>query len=227
MNSAEFSEERYVSIGSIENCKADVIRVRKILRMVGSGKKVLDLGAAGNFGGEISLKIKKLGNEVFASDIADTNSDFFDKNGISFTKADLEKQFPYANDSFDVVVAGEIIEHLADTDSFIKEINRVLKNDGYVLITTPNVVSLGRRLLILLGRSAYFEASFSYPEGAAGHLRYYTYDLLVDYLKILGLRVSKRTSDVVSLPFGLSSALFANIFPSLGRSIIVKVVKSQ
>ncbi len=51
--------------------------------------------------------------------------------------------FPYADESFDTVVCGELIEHLFhDPMHMMSEINRILKPGGHLLLTTPNVASL-------------------------------------------------------------------------------------
>jgi glycosyltransferase involved in cell wall biosynthesis/SAM-dependent methyltransferase len=51
--------------------------------------------------------------------------------------------FPYADESFDAVVCGELIEHLfGDPMYMMSEINRILKPGGHLLITTPNIASI-------------------------------------------------------------------------------------
>jgi SAM-dependent methyltransferase len=51
--------------------------------------------------------------------------------------------FPYADEAFDTVVCGELIEHLfGDPMHMMSEINRILKPGGHLLITTPNITSI-------------------------------------------------------------------------------------
>ena len=47
----------------------------------------------------------------------------------------------FKDNFFDVVIANQIIEHLYDTDLFIDEIRRVLKKNGYCIISTENLAS--------------------------------------------------------------------------------------
>ena len=49
------------------------------------------------------------------------------------------KTFPVASDSFDAVVCNQVLEHVFEPDAFIREIGRVLKNDGRLLLTVPFV----------------------------------------------------------------------------------------
>ncbi len=57
------------------------------------------------------------------------------------------------SDSVDLVFAGDIIEHIIDTDLFAKEISRVLKPGGHAIITTPNIAMWTNRLFLLFGWS--------------------------------------------------------------------------
>jgi len=45
---------------------------------------------------------------------------------------------PYDDNSFDCIVSFQVIEHIADDNFFLKEISRVLKPNGFALMTTPN-----------------------------------------------------------------------------------------
>ncbi|MEP7356178.1 MAG: methyltransferase domain-containing protein, partial [Anaerolineales bacterium] len=65
---------------------------------------------------------------------------------------DLARSIPLAAHSIDLVIAGEIIEHIAHSRQFLAEICRVLVPGGSLLLSTPNIVSLKYRLAFLLGR---------------------------------------------------------------------------
>jgi len=205
---------------------ADQIRVAKIIGLAGKNNRVLDVGC---YNGFLSKKILDKGNEVFGLDIAKEALKKASLLGIKTKQADLEDKFPFSSGFFDVVVAAEIIEHLKDTDSFLKEIYRVLKPEGYLVLSTSNLVSFGRRIMYLLGKDGYHEASFSYPPKAAGHLRYFNKDLLLGLIKKHNFKISLFTSDTVNFSFNIHSSLrsvkLAEIFPTLGRSLIVKAKK--
>lgn len=64
---------------------------------------------------------------------------------------DLTRKFPFKDDEFDMVVACEIIEHLSDTDFFLKEIKRILKAGGDLIMSCPNICSMRYRLAFMLG----------------------------------------------------------------------------
>ena len=62
-----------------------------------------------------------------------------------FTVGDMTKTLPLQNDSCDVVVCIDGIEHISKQFDFIKEVNRILKKDGEVILSTPNISSLRSR----------------------------------------------------------------------------------
>jgi ubiquinone/menaquinone biosynthesis C-methylase UbiE len=92
--------------------------------------------------------------------IADLHGlDFFDEqiakasaNGVKVRKCDLEMEaFPYADASFDIVVANQIFEHLKQIYNPLSEIHRVLKPGGILLFSVPNLASFHSRIQLLLG----------------------------------------------------------------------------
>jgi len=94
-------------------------------------------------------------------------------------------RFPYEDDSFDVVVYCEIIEHLLmNPVHTLKEIHRVLRPNGKLLVTTPNVARFGNLIAIAEGRSIYDPYS---GFGAYGrHNREYSMPELLHLLKFCG-----------------------------------------
>lgn len=92
-----------------------------------------------------------------------------------------EAPLPLEDASFDVVWAGETIEHVADTSQWFSEVRRVLRSGGLVLLSTPDHGPLSR-LRLALSRKA-FEAHF---DPRSDHLRFYTRRVLADLLADFG-----------------------------------------
>ena len=63
------------------------------------------------------------------------------RKGILASYGDLNEPFPFGDEQFEIVHANQVIEHLKDTDNFIKEIWRTLKPGGYAVICTENLGS--------------------------------------------------------------------------------------
>ncbi|MCD6478447.1 MAG: class I SAM-dependent methyltransferase [Candidatus Diapherotrites archaeon] len=63
----------------------------------------------------------------------------------NYVKASAERM-PFKDSVFDCVIAGELVEHLKKPELFVKEAERILKDAGKLIITTPNRKSLINRL---------------------------------------------------------------------------------
>jgi len=96
-----------------------------------------------------------------------------------------DARFPYADETFDVVLFCEIIEHLlVDPLHALREINRITKVGGVVVTTTPNVARLGNVLTLIEGGSIYDPYSGYGPYGR--HNREYSLHELVLLLRFAG-----------------------------------------
>ena len=72
--------------------------------------------------------------------------------GLRVDEVDISTDtLPYEDASFDLVVASEVLEHLLDADHALREIRRVLRADGGLVLTTPNLASWANRVQLALG----------------------------------------------------------------------------
>jgi 2-polyprenyl-3-methyl-5-hydroxy-6-metoxy-1,4-benzoquinol methylase len=110
--------------------------------------KLLDIGCGYAY---FSGPLVKAGWECYGVDIFDKPLETAKNRGVKTKKFDVTKGLPYSDSMFDVVYAGMIIEHLIDTDYFLKECRRVLKHGGACIVTTPNLAYLRYRIQLLFG----------------------------------------------------------------------------
>lgn len=136
---------------------------------------------------------------------------------------DGTKKFPFKKNFFNYIIAGEFIEHIFDTDIFLNEVYRLLKPKGFLILSTPNLASLGRRLSLLFGFNPIIELSPN-EISSSGHIRYFVKKTLFDLLKKHKFRIIDFKSDVVNFSQSgkYQSQFLPKIFPTLGRSLIVK-----
>jgi SAM-dependent methyltransferase len=209
------------------------IRIRKILDFFQKEKKkqkVLDIGCGE---GQISQKIKELNFAVYGLDISKKNVQIAKKRGICAKLGDVEKKFPFPNNSFDIVFAGEIIEHVYDTSLFLKEINRVLKKGGRLLLTTPNLAHLPDRIRFLFGLNPTQVQPLH--EFLYLHIRPFTFNLLRESLNLHRFTIKKLTSTMVVFSRNKKnvnhvekkSIMLAKIFPKLGSFLIIEAKKTD
>lgn len=115
---------------------------------IGQGKDVLDLGCRD---GELTSYFAA-GNRVTGADIDRKALQLAkDKLGIETCWLDLNHELPFPKETFDVVVACEVLEHIQYPQQFLANTQSVLKPGGLFLGSVPNSFRLGNRLAFLLG----------------------------------------------------------------------------
>lgn len=166
---------------------------------------VLDCGcSAGELTSELGLQIGT--NRLCGVDINERATQMAHDRGIKALVADLNSALPFGEGSFDVVHASQVLEHLLQTDVFIKEMYRVLKPGGYAVVSVPNLASAHNIFFLLLGWQPWtadvsFEAYVGNPlfprhflesrSRHLGHVRLFTYRALRQLIEHHGFRVER------------------------------------
>ena len=68
-------------------------------------------------------------------------------------------EFPFEDNSVDIVICTQVLEHLVLGSPLVKELSRILKPNGRAIISVPNIVSLKSRVKVLMGQLPVMAAS--------------------------------------------------------------------
>lgn len=171
------------------------------LKLFKKNGSVLDIGCGtGELG---SLIQQKYGGVVYGLDINETAVKRASRNGVRAKIGNVEEKWPFSNNSMDSVLCVQMIEHLVNPDFFLLETKRVLRKNGTVIITTPNLAAWFNRILLFLGFQPFFtEVStidktlgLSFTRNLTpnrmpmGHLRCFTLKALKELLELHGFEI--------------------------------------
>jgi SAM-dependent methyltransferase len=106
-----------------------------------SGARVLDAPCGG--AAALTLALREQG---FSAIGADLDAAAKGKLGEGFVEVNLDGPLPWADQTFEAVFSTEGIEHLENHYSFLREVNRILKPGGVLVLTTPNITALRSRV---------------------------------------------------------------------------------
>ena len=155
--------------------------------------KVLDAGAGQ---GAFSQRLMNHGYNIAACDLDDAH---FTLKDIEFKQANIADSIPWEDGSFDLILALELTEHVDGVMGFFEEINRVLTPGGFLIFTTPNILSLKSRIQFLLSGFFYSFKPISETQidAAADHITPLTLDLYDYRLRQCGLSIKDISTDKI------------------------------
>ena len=171
-----------------------------------SNAQILDVGAGY---GALTKKLHESGFNVSACDMS---PEIFKYDLVECRKVDVTEPFPYPDNSFDIIIAIEVSEHILDHEMLFKESKRLLKPGGKFFITTPNILSLKSRIRFLFSGFFYsFRPLDMEKHDGMQHVASLTFDQY-DYLgqkygfKPLVLDIDKKQSTsfwlmIIFIPF--------------------------
>jgi len=183
---------------------AQLDRVRQLLTLYdGRASDILDIGCGNGELLELLRARSPQAGRTTGVDMGHAVTDMLGALGFEGLEADAQRSLPFENESFDCVVAAEIIEHLFDTDQFVSEIYRVLRKGKCLLLSTPNIAYLPNRLLLALGVQPLFTETstikhmgrwlplFGQGRVTEGHTKIFTLGALTELLTYHGLHVER------------------------------------
>jgi SAM-dependent methyltransferase len=179
-------------------------------------KRVLDVGCATGY---IAIMLLNAGHRVTGLELNPGMAARAREAGVEVIEHDLEEPLPLPAGSVDAVHACEVIEHLFDTEGFLRELHRVLVPGGVLILSTPNLNSLANRFRVLRGQPVPMWGAFP-GDRHGGHIRVFNRVKIEELLR----RTRFRTEVVRGINQGRWTRSL-DALPTLSQLLLIKAVR--
>ncbi len=159
----------------------------------GDNRRVLDVGAAHGY---LAAILRERGFRVTGIEADHELAREAANYCHELVVADLDGPIPTFQEPFDVVLYGDVLEHLKSPKDVLVRLNQNLSPDGIAIISLPNVANLYVRLQLLMGRFDYQDRGIL----DRTHLRFFTQRTFREFLHEAGLQVLQLTATPIPLP---------------------------
>ena len=184
-------------------------KVDKMIEVMNVGS-VLEVGCGS---GRYLEHLKESGWQITGIDIQNKEKEFI-------KVIDVENGFEL-DKKFDLILACEVIEHIVDTEFFLENLSKHLKENGTLIISTPNLLFWVNRVVMLAG----FKPFFAYADF---HVRMFVWKelskKLARYFSIVTVKGSHvgigRNRNVL---VGTLASYIGNFLPKLSAHFIVQL----
>ena len=199
-------------------------RLKTIERFFDMPGKMLDVGCST---GQFLNIARDSGWEVCGNDV-DENKIAYARNtyGLQVYSQKL-REIGFPNESFEVITLFDSIEHLTDPLSILEEISRILKEDGVLVITTPNSDGLLPRLTYFLFAKTI--GAWEHPT-PPGHLCQFSRDTITKLLQRADFHVVDIVSEHIPLRYTVEkfvNSVIVAIKEKIGRKLLIKEDKRR
>jgi len=201
--------------------------------------RILDIGCGA---GSVSDELVKRGHEVHGLDIMKEAVERAKRRGIHAEIYDVNNvPLPFKDNFFDCILALDILEHLFDPLSLLRDLKRVLSQDGYAILFLPLHFDIRQRIRILAGKGIVLYEHLWYDPNCVPweyfHIRFFTRSEVEKFIEKAGFFIDRRvyrpiiTADMGWLGQHFLSAptarFLANRLPALFSSGIKMVIRSR
>jgi 2-polyprenyl-3-methyl-5-hydroxy-6-metoxy-1,4-benzoquinol methylase len=147
----------------------------------GAGKRILDVGSAQ---GELAVRFRERGFRVTCIEGDPVLAEAGKNKCDEMILADLDQPVSKLVGQFDIIVYGDVLEHLKNPLAVFRDLNQYLAPGGTIIVSVPNVAHLYVRLKLLVGHFDYMDRGIM----DRTHLRFFTLASLLTLLQESGLR---------------------------------------
>ena len=180
----------------------------KLLAAVGTGHRVLDVGCSSGY---LARPLAERGNTIVGIELDPEAARAAEEFCERVLVGDVETmELPLEPGSFDVVLGGDVIEHLRDPVAALARLRPLLRPDGRLVLSTPNVANWAIRLSLLGGRWRYTDRGIL----DRSHTHLFTRATLAETLERAGYEVERID---FSVPVPGSSDLLDGLGQAVGR----------
>lgn len=175
---------------SKDNVYFSVVR-HDIINLIPSGKnKVLEIGCGK---GLTLLEMKKTGKAEYTVGVDIIDSDEAKRNMDEFYNLDIENEDLPFKDYFDIIVCGDVLEHLIDPWSAVKKLRTYLKPNGILIASIPNI----REIRVLT--TIFLKGNFEYADSGIldkTHLRFFCKKNMIQLFENADFKIKKVHYDL-------------------------------
>jgi SAM-dependent methyltransferase len=162
---------------------------------------------------------------LYAIEVFPPHVEILRQRGIHVVSLDLERDaFPFDDESIDVLLANQILEHTKEVFWIFHEMSPVLATGGHLIIGVPNLASLHNRLLLLRGRQP------TVVKTASAHVRGFTKCDLLNFLAVgfpNGFDLQEqRGANFYPFPPTIANPL-ARLLPNLAWGLFLRFEKQR
>jgi 2-polyprenyl-3-methyl-5-hydroxy-6-metoxy-1,4-benzoquinol methylase len=180
----------------------------KLLAAVGTGNRVLDVGCSSGY---LAQPLSALGNTIVGLELDAAAAREAERYCERVLVGDVETmELPLEPGSFDVVLCGDVVEHLRDPVAALARLRTFLRPGGRLVVSTPNIANWAIRLSLLAGRWRYTDRGIL----DRSHTHLFTRSTLREGLERAGYRVERVD---FSVPVPGDSDLLDGLAYAVGR----------
>lgn len=180
----------------------DQILLDDLNAVLGKGR-VLDIPAGT---GKLCNRLEAMGYDITAADLFPEK---FRLPGHEAVRADMNDRIPFEDNAFDAIICQEGVEHVENLPSFFRECRRLLRDGGYLWVTTPNFMDLSGRLSYFLTGAKSFHTGFPNEEttvwGSNGDRFYHGHAFSLPFFQIRYLLRLSQFDDITLSGLGRST----------------------
>jgi len=196
--------------------------IYRFLKKTGSLSRIIDVGA-GHGDDLVAARVFSPNAALTAIENWPPYVEELNAKGISVYPLNIERdRIPFEDESFDAVIANQVLEHTKELFWIFHEVTRVLRMGGRFIIGVPNLAALHNRVLLALGRQP------SPIKSASAHVRGFTKHDILNFVNVCFPNgydlIGFGGSNFYPLPPFMAKPM-ASLFPTLAWGIFIMLEK--